>query len=114
MAKPKFPMVVKRGHTTVKIYLTPTKGCESFTVVHYLGEKRQRKTFADLEAAVTEAEVIATKLSAGDPDRLCTLTPHLAGSRRNAARARACTVRGAGGWGRMCVSAHASKCCAVG
>ena len=66
-------MVVKRGHTTVKIYLTPTKGCESFTVVHYLGEKRQRKTFADLEAAVTEAEVIATKLSAGELDVL-TLT----------------------------------------
>ena len=73
MSKPKFPMTVKRGHTTVKIYLTPTKGCASYTVVHYLGEKRQRRTFASLEQAVTEAEITANKLSAGELDVL-TLT----------------------------------------
>jgi len=66
-------MVVKRGHTIVKIYRTPTKGCDSYTVVHYVGEKRHRKTFADLELAVTEAEVTANKLSTGELDVL-TLT----------------------------------------
>ncbi len=63
-------MLVKRGHTVVKIYRTPTQGCESFTVVHYLGKKRVRKTFADLDLAVTEAEIVANKLSAGELDVL--------------------------------------------
>ena len=66
-------MVVKRVHTAVKIYRTPTNGCDSYTVVHYVGEKRQRKTFADLDLAVTEAEVTANKLSTGELDVL-TLT----------------------------------------
>ena len=66
-------MVVKRGHTVVKIYRTPTKGCDSYTVVHYLGDERQRKTFADLGLAVTEAETVANKLSTGELDVL-TLT----------------------------------------
>src|SRR5258705_13906780 len=73
MSKPKFPMVVKRGHTIVKIYLTPTRGCDAYTVVHYLGTKRQRKTFADLGVAKTEAEAIANKLCTGELDVL-TLT----------------------------------------
>jgi hypothetical protein len=66
-------MMVKRGNTIVKIYRTPTNGCDSYTVVHYLGDKRQRKTFANLELAVTEAEMVATKLSTGELDVL-TLT----------------------------------------
>ena len=66
MSKPKFPMTVKRGHTVVKIYLTPSRGCDAFTVVHYLGERRQRKTFADLGLAMTEAEAVATSLSTGE------------------------------------------------
>lgn len=73
MSKPKFPMTVKRGHTVVKIYLTPSRNCEAFTVIHYLGTKRQRKTFADLGLAMTEAETIANKLSTGEVDVL-TLT----------------------------------------
>ena len=63
-------MMVRRGNTIVKIYRTPTKGCDSYTVVHYLGDKRQRKTFANLELAVTEAEMVATKLSTGQLDVL--------------------------------------------
>ena len=47
MGKAEFPLVVKRGHTLVKIYLSPTRVCEACTVVHYLGDGRQRKTFAD-------------------------------------------------------------------
>lgn len=70
MSKAKFPIVVKRGHTVVKIYRTPSQGCESFTVVHYLGKKRVRKTFSDLDLAITEAETVANKLSAGELDVL--------------------------------------------
>jgi len=66
MSKPKFPITVKRGHTVVKIYHTPSRGCDAYTVVHYLGTKRQRKTFADLGLATTEAEIVATKLSTGE------------------------------------------------
>jgi integrase len=66
MSKMKFPKIVKRGHTTVKIYRTPVKGYPQFTVVHYLGEKRQRRMFSDLALALTEAETIASKLSAGE------------------------------------------------
>ena len=32
-------MTVKRGHTVVKIYLTPSRGCDAYTVVHYIGSK---------------------------------------------------------------------------
>jgi integrase len=73
VSKPKFPITVKRGHTVVKIYRTPSRGCDSFTVVHYLGTERQRKTFANLGLAMTEAETIANKLSTGELDVL-TLT----------------------------------------
>src|ERR1035441_4899577 len=75
MSKPKFPMMVKRGHTIVKIYLTPSRGFEAFTVVSYLGKKRQRKTFANLSLARTEAAMIANRLSAGELNAL-TLTNH--------------------------------------
>jgi integrase len=70
MSKPKFPKVIKRGHTTVKIYLTPVKGYPQYTVVHYFGGQRQRRMFSNLELALTEAETIATKLSAGELDVL--------------------------------------------
>jgi integrase len=63
-------MDIKRGHTVVKVYRTPTKGCDAYTVVHYLGEKRQRKTFADLGEAIMEAETVASKLSTGELDVL--------------------------------------------
>jgi integrase len=61
-----WPKVVQRGHSIAKIYRTPSNGCDQFTLVYYLGEKRIRKTFADYELAVTEAETITTKLSEGE------------------------------------------------
>ncbi|MBI3870999.1 MAG: site-specific integrase [Verrucomicrobia bacterium] len=70
MSKPRFPMVIKRGHTTVRVYRTPSNGCDQFTVVHYRGDKRQRTTFSDLGLAITEAETLATKLSQGELDVL--------------------------------------------
>src|ERR1035441_9289880 len=59
MSKPKFPMMVKRGHTIVKIYLTPSRGFEAFTVVSYLGKKR---AYADAR----RLEVMKAGLRRGD------------------------------------------------
>jgi len=73
MSKTKFPITVKRGHTIVKIYRTPSRGCDAYTVSYYLGEQRVRKTFADLGLATTEAETVANKLSTGEVNVL-TLT----------------------------------------
>ena len=73
MSKPKFPVTVKRGHTIVKIYRTPSRGCDAYTVSYYLGDQRVRKTFADLGLATTEAETVANKLSTGEVNVL-TLT----------------------------------------
>ena len=66
MSKMKFPKIIKQGHTLVKIYRTPVKGYPQYTVVHYLGDQRQRRMFSDLQLAITEAETIASKLSAGE------------------------------------------------
>ena len=66
MSKINFPKVVKRGHTIVKIYRTPSRGCDAYTVSYYLGDQRVRKTFADLGLATTEAETVANKLSTGE------------------------------------------------
>jgi hypothetical protein len=38
MSKPKFPVTVKRGHTIVKIYRTPFRGSDAYTVAYYLGK----------------------------------------------------------------------------
>ena len=61
-----WPKVVERGHSVVKIYRTPSNGCDQFTNVYYLGDKRVRKTFADYGKAFTDAETVATKLSQGE------------------------------------------------
>ena len=61
-----WPKVVERGHSIVKIYRTPSNGCDQFTLVYYLGEKRIRKTYSDYGKAFTDAETTATKLSEGE------------------------------------------------
>ncbi len=73
MSKTKFPITVKRGNVRVKIYFTPTNGCDGFTVAYYFGGKRQRKCFADLNKAKLEAETTATKIAEGEMNVL-TLT----------------------------------------
>ena len=62
----KWPVVVERGHSTAKVYRTPSNGSDQFTVVYYLGVKRVRKTFSKYPLALTEAETVATKLSEGE------------------------------------------------
>ncbi|MBI1178405.1 tyrosine-type recombinase/integrase [bacterium] len=64
--KSTFPIKVKVGHTIAKIYRTKSNGCDQFIVTHYLGTKRVRKVFADLELAKQEAHTVATKLSQGE------------------------------------------------
>ena len=66
MSKRTFPIVVKRGMVRVKIYFTPSNGCDAYTVAYYFGGKRVRKTFADLTEAKVEAETVANRISAGE------------------------------------------------
>ena len=73
MSKAKFPIVINRGSVSVKIYHTPTRRWDAFTVVHYQDGKRKRSLFADLNVARTEAEMVATRLGNTDADVL-TLT----------------------------------------
>ena len=66
MSKRTFPIVVKRGSVRVKIYFTPSNGCDAYTIAYYFGGKRVRKTFADLKRAELEAETIANRICAGE------------------------------------------------
>lgn len=66
MSKRKFPIVVKRGNVRVKIYFTPSNGCDAFTIAYYFGGRRVRKTFADLGKAELEAEIVADRICAGE------------------------------------------------
>lgn len=62
----KFPLLVKRGSITVKIYQTPSRGNDAYTLAYYLDGVRKRPTFSDFEVAKTEAESIASRLSSKD------------------------------------------------
>ena len=73
MTSPKFPIVVRQGSVAVKIYRTPTRGCESFTLSFYQDGVRKRPTFTSLQAARDEANVIVGRLGNTDADVL-TLT----------------------------------------
>ncbi len=66
MAKPQFPVSVKRGHVVVKIYLTPSNGSDQFTVAYHFGGKLVGRTFGDCHRGLTEAETVATKLCEGE------------------------------------------------
>jgi integrase len=73
MTSPKFPIVVKQGSVTVKIYRTPTRGCDSYTLSYYQDGVRKRPTFTTLPAARNEANIIVGRLGNTDADVL-TLT----------------------------------------
>ena len=66
----RFPIIVKRGSSTVKIYRDAKPQGTYFRVVYYVGGKRERLNFADLETAQREAEGKAAQLSRGDMDAL--------------------------------------------
>ena len=73
MKKIEFPQKVKRGSVVVKIYRTPSHGCDSYTLSYYQDGVRKRPTFPEYELAKAEAEMVANRLGNADADVL-TLT----------------------------------------
>jgi hypothetical protein len=54
----------------VKIYRTPSHGCDAYTVAYYMDGVRKRPTFPTFEVALAEAEIVAQKLGASNIDVL--------------------------------------------
>ncbi len=52
----RFPIEYRKRGCVVKIYRTPNKGSDQFTLSYYLGAKRKRQKFADLDKAQEEAQ----------------------------------------------------------
>jgi len=73
MKKIGFPVTVKRGSVTVKIYRTPSHGCDSFTLSFYQDGVRKRPTFPSYQEAKDEADAVVNRLGNSDSDIL-TLT----------------------------------------
>ena len=68
MKRVRFPIVVKRGSSAVKIYRDRKPEGTYYRVAYHLGGKRYRLNFRDLQAATNEAEAKASQLSRGDVD----------------------------------------------
>ncbi|CEF48585.1 unnamed protein product, partial [uncultured bacterium] len=66
----RFPIIVKRGSSTVKIYRDRKATGIYYRVAYHLGGKRHRLHFNDLEKATSEAEAKAAQLSRGDVDAM--------------------------------------------
>jgi len=66
----RFPMVIKRGSCSVKIYRDRKKNGTYYRVAYHIGGKRERLHFTDLDKAKLEAEAQAAKLSRGDVDAM--------------------------------------------
>src|SRR5262249_36881380 len=64
----RFPIVVKRGSSVVKIYRDRKPTGTYYRVTYHLGGKRHRLHFKDLEDATSEAKAKAAQLSRGDVD----------------------------------------------
>jgi integrase len=68
MKRVRFPIVVKRGSCTVKIYRDRKPEGTYYRVTYHLGGKRHRLNFSDLKEATDEAAAKASQLSRGDVD----------------------------------------------
>jgi integrase len=64
----RFPILVKRGSSAVKIYRDRKPAGTYYRVAYHIGGKRHRLNFRDLEAARSEAEAKASQLSQGHLD----------------------------------------------
>ncbi len=65
--KQTFPLEVKRGNATVRIYRREKKGHEEFRLAYYHADgTRKLQSFSSLQAAKDEAAAKATSLSTGD------------------------------------------------
>ena len=67
MKKIKFPYTVRVGSATAKIYCTPNKGRDSYTVNFYDADgSRQRRMFTSFETAKEEAKNLLRDLLRGN------------------------------------------------
>jgi integrase len=66
----RFPIVVKRGSSVVKIYRDRKVTGTYYRVAYHIGGKRHRLHHNDLEKAISEAEAKAAQLSRGDVDAM--------------------------------------------
>jgi integrase len=66
----RFPIAVKSGSCTVKIYRDRKPSGTYYRVAYQIGGKRHRLNFTDLDDAKKEAEAQANKLSRGDIDAM--------------------------------------------
>src|SRR5262245_33176159 len=66
----KFPITVKKGHASVKIYKIKNRDVFNYTVSYVDGDGRKRRNFADLEIAKREAAKIVDDLNRGDLEAL--------------------------------------------
>jgi hypothetical protein len=65
--KAAFPLEIKRGNASVKIYKRFKNGYEEFRIAYYdLDGRRKLRSFSSLQAAKDEAAVKATSISTGD------------------------------------------------
>lgn len=70
MKRYRFPILIKRGSSVVKIYRDRHPSGTYYRVVYHLGGKRHRLNFNDLGKATNEAEAKAAQLSRGDIDAM--------------------------------------------
>jgi len=68
--KDKFPIIVKKGHASVKIYRVKNRGAVNYCVSYVSPTGRQRKNFANLDLAKREASNVAQHLADGDIEAL--------------------------------------------
>jgi hypothetical protein len=64
--KDKFPITVKKGHASVKIYRVKNREALYYCVSYVGPQGRQRRNFADLAVAKREANNSAQHLADGD------------------------------------------------
>jgi integrase len=65
-----FPYIHSKGSVSVKIYRTPTNGCEAFTLSYYQDGSRKRPTFPTFNQALSEAKTVALRLGSASGDVL--------------------------------------------
>lgn len=67
-AETKWPMTIKRGGSTVKIYRQKHRGAHVYQTIHWLAGKQMRRTFSAFSDAKVHAEAQAALLHAGQFD----------------------------------------------
>jgi integrase len=66
----RFPITVKKGHATVKIYQVKNRDALAYCVSYISATGRQRRNFANLDLAKREAANVAQHLADGDMEAL--------------------------------------------